>query len=149
MSGHICHRDRCFDEWDMHYDPCDSPPFPDGCRLTIVRPGKVQCDCDGQGIGIQEMKDRWSRYSFLAYSGLVGVLLAVLLVVVASRVTDNPKHVHIVKDIIPQTDIVWETDYPDPQPLITEPVSKGSYTPSTRERFWSPADLCDDITPNR
>ena len=49
MSEHVCHYHRCYAEWDEHYEPCPAPPFPDGCRLNIVRPGKVQCDCDGQG----------------------------------------------------------------------------------------------------
>lgn len=34
------------DGWTEHNDPCDDPPYPGGCRLEIVRPGKVQCECD-------------------------------------------------------------------------------------------------------
>ena len=49
MTEHVCHSSRCFDERAMHCDPCPNPPFPDGCRLNIVRPGKWQCNCDGQG----------------------------------------------------------------------------------------------------
>lgn len=37
------------DAWDEGWVPCDDPPFPDGCHLELIRPGKTQCDCDDQG----------------------------------------------------------------------------------------------------
>lgn len=45
---HRCHPSRCIntDGWTDHNDPCPDPPYPDGCHLEIVRPGKTQCDCE-------------------------------------------------------------------------------------------------------
>ena len=45
--------------------PCDEPPFKDGaCRLEVVRLGKVQCECDDQGMPCLDcelpMFDRWA-----------------------------------------------------------------------------------------
>lgn len=52
------------------YCPCPDPPFPDGCHLESARPGKVQCDCDGQGAECLDcglpMYDDW----FLTETGL-------------------------------------------------------------------------------
>lgn len=57
--------------WEEGYCPCDDPPFPDGCRLELVRPGKVQCDCVGQGDECPDcglpMFDDW----FLAETGMI------------------------------------------------------------------------------
>ena len=99
----------------------------------------------------------WRGVAFLAF----GVVATIALIVVAihtapSTVTvppmpDSVKHSRILTEIIPH----WSADYP--QPLLAEQLSKGSSLPlhktvdidQVTRYVWSPADLCDDITPNR
>ena len=124
--------------------------------------GRADCRCEGCGLcepcqlGRHRVSThRWSRCSLLAYGGLVAVI--VVFIVAADHtapMTDNTKHTHIVKDIMHDTDIAWEADHPDP--LRPDQLTKGSavsfsYAETYQRSFvsaWSPADLCDEITPN-
>ena len=116
--------------------------------------GRADCLCSGCGLCepcqagrhlLVEEKRGWWTAAFLG----LGVVAVIMLIVVASRtppvMLDNGISSRIVTDTVPH----WQTDYP--QPLIADQLIKGTFrfVPSARELFWSPADLCDNVTPNK